>query len=78
VSLKDWNSNQKFFKTLIMLKNILNLAGAEQLSKKEQKTIKGGITRQCADAWSSMSCATSTLANCNLNGGMFFCGKCCF
>ena len=27
-----------------MLKNILNLEGAQQLSKKEQKTIKGGIT----------------------------------
>jgi hypothetical protein len=27
-----------------MLKNILNLDGAQQLSKNEQKTISGGIT----------------------------------
>lgn len=33
-----------------MLKNILNLEGAQEISKNEQKAIKGGITRVCNDA----------------------------
>lgn len=33
-----------------MLKSILNLEGAQKLSKVEQKSIKGGITEQCYQA----------------------------
>lgn len=33
-----------------MLKNILKLDGAQQLSKNEQKTINGGITQACAES----------------------------
>jgi hypothetical protein len=41
VSLKDWVINQ-FLKLNIMLKNILKLNGAQQLSKNDQKSINGG------------------------------------
>ena len=34
-----------------MLKNILNLEGAQQLSNKEQKQINGGIPYGCKQAW---------------------------
>jgi len=34
-----------------MLKNILNLEGAQQLSKKEQKSINGGLPRGCKRDW---------------------------
>lgn len=43
-----------------MLKNILNLEGAQQLSNNEQKTIKGGITQICNDAIQSGSCYWKT------------------
>ena len=33
-----------------MLKNILNLEGAEQLSNNEQKAVNGGATEQCYQA----------------------------
>lgn len=33
-----------------MLKNILNLEGAQKLTQNEQKSIKGGITRCMVDA----------------------------
>jgi hypothetical protein len=33
----------KLIKTIIMLKNILKLEGAQKLTKNEQKAIKGGI-----------------------------------
>jgi len=33
-----------------MLKNILKLEGAQELTKNEQKSIKGGITEICAKA----------------------------
>jgi hypothetical protein len=36
-----------FFNFFIMLKNILNLEGAQQLSKKEQNTIHGGGGGYC-------------------------------
>jgi hypothetical protein len=60
-----------------MLKNILKLDGAQQLSKKEQKEINGGITPECADAWSTGVCVRMTLAQCNNIGGGYYCGKCC-
>jgi hypothetical protein len=37
-------------KNQIMLKNILNLNGAQELSKEEQKGINGGVTEACAKA----------------------------
>ena len=36
-----------------MLKNILNLKGSQKLTDKEQKTIKGGITREMAECLSN-------------------------
>lgn len=33
-----------------MLKNILNLDGAQQLTKNEQKSINGGIILPCVDS----------------------------
>ncbi|WP_310555800.1 hypothetical protein [Flavobacterium sp.] len=62
-----------------MLKNILKLEGAQQLSKNEQKTINGGITRECSNALSyCTNVARKTLAQCNALGGDLFCGYCCF
>ncbi len=45
-----------------MLKNILNLEGAQKLSKNEQKTIKGGIPQGCT--W--VTYPGSSLAECRL------------
>ena len=33
-----------------MIKNILNLEGAQLLTKTQQKNIHGGITKECADS----------------------------
>jgi hypothetical protein len=41
MSQNDWGIT-KLIKTIIMLKNILKLKGAQKLSKNEQKSIKGG------------------------------------
>lgn len=41
MSLNDWDNNQND-KTLIMLKRILNLEGADALTRSEQKSINGG------------------------------------
>ncbi len=35
------------FKTLIMLKNILNLSSAQRLSKDEQQSVNGGRAGNC-------------------------------
>jgi hypothetical protein len=43
-----------------MLKNILNLDGAQQLSKNEQKTISGGITRAQLQCIESSGCYSTT------------------
>ena len=65
-----------------MLKNILNLEGAQKLSNNEQKSINGGITEACANAWATMFCVRSTTRNCppDVNGdlGIYSCGKCCY
>ncbi|MES2812951.1 MAG: hypothetical protein V4670_10820 [Bacteroidota bacterium] len=65
-----------------MLKNILNLEGAQKLSNNEQKSINGGITQACANAWSTMFCVPKTTTKCptDLDGnpGMVACGKCCY
>lgn len=34
-----------------MLKNILDLNGAQELTSNEQKTINGGIPQGCKQAW---------------------------
>ncbi|CAM4424854.1 hypothetical protein [Flavobacterium terrigena] len=47
-----------------MLKNILKLDGAQQLSKNEQKEISGGITKQCLDAYSNGCDRTITAVDC--------------
>jgi hypothetical protein len=65
-----------------MLKNILKLKGAQQLSKNEQKNISGGITEACANAWATMFCVRKTTTTCPTidNGGfaLVACGKCCY
>jgi hypothetical protein len=43
LSLNDWSNNPKFQSRYIMLKNILNLEGAQELSREQQQSIKGGI-----------------------------------
>ena len=43
-----------------MKKSILNLAGAQELSKKEQKNINGGVTYACAIS----GCIGSSGTNC--------------
>lgn len=46
-----------------MKKSILNLAGAQELSKAEQKNINGGLTPACADAVGTGVCrAKSTFS----------------
>ncbi len=39
-----------------MKKSILNLEGAQELSKAEQKNISGGVTRACADELANNNC----------------------
>jgi hypothetical protein len=52
------NSNSKL---LIMLKNILNLNGAQELSKNAQKVITGGgpIQQQCGDGCDVNGCPSN-------------------
>ncbi|MCG2610067.1 hypothetical protein LZZ90_00945 [Flavobacterium sp. SM15] len=65
-----------------MLKNILNLEGAQKLTKEAQKTINGGITKECANMWATMFCVPKTTATCppDLDGnpGTPACTKCCY
>ncbi len=62
-----------------MLKNILNLNGAQEISKNEQKSINGGITKQCADAVANGCVLNITSANCFAQGGVYFSTcKCCY
>ena len=61
-----------------MLKNILNLNGAQEISKNEQKSINGGITRQCVDAIANGCVVGVTPANCTAQGGFYSTAcKCC-
>jgi hypothetical protein len=41
----------KLIKTIIMLKNILKLEGAQKLTKNEQKSIKGAGAPICDDGY---------------------------
>ncbi|CAH0334484.1 hypothetical protein FVB9288_00067 [Flavobacterium sp. CECT 9288] len=54
-----------------MLKNILNLEGAQQLSNKEQKEINGGIN-VCLRTFRYIA----TPAQCAMDGGVIVLGKC--
>ena len=38
-----------------MKKSILNLKGAQELTKNEQKSVIGGVTQQCASQGSPLS-----------------------
>ncbi len=62
-----------------MLKNILNLDGAQPLSKNEQKSINGGITKECADAYSNGCNRTISAVDCfNIYEGVYNTAcKCC-
>jgi hypothetical protein len=64
-----------------MLKNILKLEGTQKLTKNEQKSINGGITEACANAWATMYCIPKTTATCPTIDDEFAlvaCGKCCY
>ena len=54
-----------------MLKNILNLEGAQKLSNVEQKSINGGITKQCADAIAAGCVVNVTAADCFAAEGVY-------
>ena len=61
-----------------MLKNILKLDGAQQLSKNEQKSINGGITRACSDSIAAGCVVNVTAAMCIANEGLYNSEcKCC-
>ncbi|WP_268848079.1 hypothetical protein [Flavobacterium aestivum] len=53
-----------------MLKNILNLEGAQKLSKKEQKSLNGGITRFNTCPYGTHQCEDSGPYKCVKNGIM--------
>lgn len=66
-----------------MLKNILNLSGAQQLSRNEQKSINGGIceSQYCAPGYTRQACIQAggayagcgcVFGSCN-SGGKDFC-----
>lgn len=42
-----------FLKLYVMIKNILKLGGAEELTKEELKAVNGGVTEICAKALAS-------------------------
>ncbi len=56
-----------------MLKNILNLDGAQQLSNDEQKSIKGGLPQYCVQMIHiDQTCdATMNAATCAANEGIY-------
>jgi hypothetical protein len=47
-----------------MLKNILNLKGAQQLSKKVQLTINGGAGEECPRRCEENTCTSSEYPQC--------------
>ncbi len=61
-----------------MLKNILNLDGAQQLSKNDQKEIIGGVPYSCSTSYEA-GCLGMTKTTCINNGGEYYmlC-KCCW
>ncbi len=50
----------KLIKTIIMLKNILKLEGAQKLTKNEQKSINGGLTTCLERGCAAGECCVST------------------
>jgi len=60
-----------------MKKSILNL-GAQELSKNEQKSVNGGLTRACANARANGCVTTINATNCfSLEGVYNTSCKCC-
>ena len=53
-----------------MLKNILNLEGAQQLSNNEQKEINGGLPVECTRNY-SCDYSIRVRSVCESNGGFF-------
>ena len=51
-----------------MLKNILKLEGAQKLSKNEQKSINGGITKAMSDCMLANGCVMGTHPSTWVNG----------
>ncbi|MEO8515831.1 MAG: hypothetical protein ABI426_03760 [Flavobacterium sp.] len=45
----------KILKTIIMLKNILNLEGTQKLTKNEQKNIQGGMIPSGCLKWNPIT-----------------------
>jgi hypothetical protein len=64
----DINVTIKYY---IMLKNILNLEGAQKLTKNEQKKINGGL---CEGQW--IQCGMTQL-DCTSEGGRYRSNGCC-
>lgn len=61
-----------------MLKNILNLNGAQEISKNELKSINGGITKACANAIAAGCVINVTAAACFAAEGVYNTAcKCC-
>jgi len=61
-----------------MLKNILNLNGAQQISNEEQKSIKGGITKACVNAIAAGCVVNVTPSACVAAEGIYNATcKCC-
>ncbi|WP_306351931.1 hypothetical protein [Flavobacterium sp. '19STA2R22 D10 B1'] len=57
-----------------MKKNILNLTGAQELSKDSQQSIKGGITQ-----WMAANCIRKKTPTCDVDGEYYhqLIGWCC-
>ncbi|MDW8849787.1 hypothetical protein SD960_06760 [Flavobacterium sp. MMLR14_040] len=60
-----------------MLKKILKLDGAYELTKLEQKSINGGITKECADAIFAGICVHKGGTACPANFPTATSGGCC-
>jgi len=55
-----------------MLKNILNLEGAQQLSKKEQQSVSGGWDSGfCPRLWQSGDCCSPFWTKCGFIGANY-------
>ncbi len=66
MSVSNCSQHIKFLNFTIMLKNILNLKGAQELSKSQQISIKGGV-QTCTNA---EDCWDETI---EYPAGEFFC-----
>lgn len=60
-----------------MIKNILKLDGALELTKEQQKSINGGITKECADAIFAGICVRKGNTPCPADFPTATSGGCC-